>query len=260
MSERFIVFDVECTLDPQCPADPPKNPDMERVPAPPHHMVVSCAVLMFTWAKEESGRTLVAANPRLLGDKAGTESSILKGFANLMRDRPVLVSWNGRGFDIPVILARSFRSGIPAPWLWDRDVMDRYRGHMHIDLQEHMTNYGAGRAAKMAAFAKLVGWPGKLGVTGSDVPELWLSGDDGKARVRRYNLEDVGCQAAIFLRLMFMKGVLSLEEYQRSCESLLAAFDREPRFAELSSAIDRPSFLMNTPSEPASTAEHSTSS
>ncbi|RTL06406.1 hypothetical protein EKK58_05495 [Candidatus Dependentiae bacterium] len=244
-ADHFVVFDLEATPDPECPADPPKNPDQDRVPAPPHHRVVSCGIIVFAWTKDEQDNFLTVAKCRLLGDAVGTETSILQDFGSIMKHRPHLASWNGRGFDLPVIMARSFRCGIPTPWFWDRDYMDRFRGHRHIDLQDHTTNYGASRASRMAAFAKLAGWPGKLGVCGADVPQLWEEGDEGRAKVRRYNLEDVGCQSAILLRVLLMKGEISRTAYQKSAESLLSTFDRDQRFAELSAAIDRDRFLMH---------------
>ncbi len=246
MSEQYAVFDIECIGDPENPPDPPKNPEQfDRVPAAAHHVIVSCAILMFSWRQDGAYSYLQASTPRLLGDAAGSERSIVEAFSRFMGREPLLVSWNGRGFDLPVLTARSFRWGVQAPWMCRKDYTDRYRGNGHIDLQEHLTNYGAGRASKMAAFARLAGWPGKLGVSGADVPELWASGDDDKIRVRRYNLEDVGCEGAILLRWMYSKGDLTLEQYRRSAASLLEAYDKEPRFAELSAAINRDQFLLN---------------
>jgi predicted PolB exonuclease-like 3'-5' exonuclease len=159
--------------------------------------------------------------------------------------RPVLVSWNGRGFDLPLVIARAMRHGIVAPWLWDRDFEDRYRGSKHIDLQDAVSLRGAGRPSRMASFACLCGWPGKVGVDGSDVEGLWSSGEEGREAVRRYNLADVVEEAAILLRWMVCRGDMDMEEYRALASSLLGYVDSDPRLSVLRTEIKRDQFLMN---------------
>ncbi|MDI1444008.1 hypothetical protein [Polyangium sp. 6x1] len=236
----YVVFDFEAILDKDNPL--PEGADPDRVPAVPHLAIVSGAILALV---VESGHVRVQP-PRLLGGPAGgDEAAILRDFVGMVGERrPVLVSWNGRGFDLPLVIARSVRHGIVAPWLWDRDFEDRYRGNKHVDLQDAVSFRGAGRAARMASFACLCGWPGKVGVDGSDVEGLWAKGAEGREAVRHYNLADVASEAAILLRLLVCRGDLTLHEYRDAAGALLAHVDGDERLAVLRPEIDREIFLL----------------
>ncbi|TKD01867.1 ribonuclease H-like domain-containing protein [Polyangium fumosum] len=236
----FVVFDFEAILDAGNPL--PEGTDPDRVPAVSHLAIVSGATLALV---VEDGGVRVFA-PRLLGGpNGGDEPAIVRDFVKRVGDkRPVLVSWNGRGFDLPLVLARAIRHGVVAPWLWNRDFEDRYRGQNHLDLQDAVSMRGAGRASRMASFACLCGWPGKLGVDGSDVEGLWASGEEGREAVRRYNLADVASEAAILLRLLVCRGDLTLHEYRDAARALLAHVDGDERLAVLRPAINREIFLL----------------
>jgi hypothetical protein len=252
----FVVFDFEAIPDPENPPPPPREGAPEQMPAAPHHLAVSGAILPLVW----TDHGLLAYPPRLLGGKnGGDERAILEDFVELVakprRGGPfVLVSWNGRGFDLPFVVARCMRHGIVAPWLWDRDYQDRFRGELHLDLQDATSFMGAARAARMASFAKLCGWPGKVGIDGSDVPEAWAAGPAGQEIVRAYNLADVVQEAAILLRLMLCRGWLSPEGYGKVAQQLLSIVDADPRFGPVVELLDRERFLL-APAPPADAGE-----
>jgi hypothetical protein len=235
-----VVFDFEAIIDKGC--RPPQGTDPDRVPAAPHLEIVSGAIIALVSIEGQ----IRVQTPRLLGGPSGgDEAAILRDFVTMVGERrPVLVSWNGRGFDLPLVIARCMRHGVVARWLWDRDFEDRYRGSCHIDLQDAVSLRGAGRPARMASFASLCGWPGKVGVDGSDVEGLWASGEEGREAVRRYNLADVVEEAAILLRLMVCRGDLGLEQYRAAAASLLEHVDRDPRLSVLRTEIDRDRFLL----------------
>jgi len=236
----YVVYDFEAIIDPDNPL--PEGADPEKVPAVPHLQIVSGAIIALIAG---DGQVRVQA-PRLLGgSEGGDEAAILRDFVRLVGERrPVLVSWNGRGFDLPLVIARCVRHGVVAPWLWDRDFEDRYRGGKHVDLQDAVNLRGAGKPARMASFACLCGWPGKVGVDGAAVEGLWLSGEEGRAKVRRYNLTDVASEAAILLRLLVCRGDLEILDYQHAAQALLHVVDTDERLAVLRPEIDRARFLM----------------
>lgn len=234
----YVVYDFEAVVDRGNP--PPEGTDPEKVPSVAHLEIVSGALIALVL---DGPRTRVQA-PRLLGSPNYGESTILRDFVGMVgKHRPVLVSWNGRGFDLPLVIARCVRHGIVAPWLWDRDFEDRYRGTNHIDLQDAVSLRGAGKPSRMAAFACLAGFPGKVGVDGSDVEGLWNGGGFGQEAVRNYNLSDVVSEAAILLRVLMCQGTISLEEYQNAGRALLDHVDGDARLAPLRSLIDRPRFM-----------------
>jgi len=238
-----VVFDFEAILDQD--NKPPASPGGEEAPrvATPHMEIVSGAIIALVIGE---GPIRVQA-PRLLGGvMGGDEAMIVRDFVTMVAERrPVLVSWNGRGFDLPLVIARCMRHGIVAPWLWGRDFEDRYRGGNHIDLQDAVSLRGAGRPARMASFANLCGWPGKVGVEGADVEGLWASGEEGREAVRRYNLADVVEEAAILLRLFVCRGEITLDQYRPAAGALLGYVDTDPRLSVLRTEIKRDRFLLS---------------
>ena len=236
----YVVYDFEAVIDADNP--PPEGSDPDKVPAVAHLEIVSGAIVALVL---DGPRTRVQT-PRLLGAPAFGEVAIVSDFIQMVgKHRPVLVSWNGRGFDLPLVIARCVRHGIVAPWLWDRDFEDRYRGTNHVDLQDAVSLRGAGRPSRMAAFACLTGFPGKVGVDGSDVEGLWQSGESGKNAVRDYNLGDVISEAAILLRVLMCRGDITMDEYRQAGRALLDHVDADPRLTALRSVIDRRRFLMD---------------
>jgi 3'-5' exonuclease len=136
-----------------------------------------------------------------------------------------LVTWNGRGFDLPVINLRSLMHGIPCKWYYeDRDVRYRYSAEGHLDLMDFLGDFGAARNMKLGDVARLVGLPGKVGeVCGASVHDVYRGTlarseetefcDRKMAEVARYCLQDTLQTALIFLRTRFHLGKISRDEY-----------------------------------------------
>jgi DNA polymerase elongation subunit (family B) len=155
----------------------------------------------------------------------------------------VLVTWNGRGFDLPVINLRSLQHGVPCKWYYaDRDVRYRYSDTGHLDLMDFLGDYGAARNMKLGDVARLVGLPGKTGeVSGASVHDVYretlaksedLDFCSRKMReVARYCLQDTLQTAIIFLRSRYHLGKIDAVEYG----SCLDTFERSP---EVRDAID----------------------
>lgn len=139
----------------------------------------------------------------------GAERRLLAGFASSM-DVPAvhLVTWNGRGYDLPVLSMRSFKHGVPCRWYYaDRDVRYRFSVEGHLDLMDFYADYGSAKVAKLGDVARLVGLPGKTDMTGESVLELDREirehperEDEISARVGRYCLQDAMQTALLFVR------------------------------------------------------------
>jgi predicted PolB exonuclease-like 3'-5' exonuclease len=131
--------------------------------------------------------------------------------------RPRLVSFNGRGFDLPLLELCAFRYGISIPdWFAeDKKSFDqprnRYNTWAHFDLHEWLTNNGASRFnGGLSLAANLVGKPGKMDVAGHMVQDLW---DAGRAtEIHDYCRGDVLDTYFIFLRSRVVAGELDLDE------------------------------------------------
>ncbi len=134
-------------------------------------------------------------------------------------DKPTLVSFNGRSFDLPLLELAAFRFGISVPdWFstklksWDQ-YRNRYNQNAHLDLQELLTNFGASRLnGGLNLVANLLGQPGKMGVAGYMVQDLFHAGK--LAEINDYCRCDVLDTYFAFLRSSVVQGQLPLDREQ----------------------------------------------
>jgi predicted PolB exonuclease-like 3'-5' exonuclease len=190
-------------------------------------VVISCAL-----RSDDGFRVWSLAEP-----KSGEGEIIQRFFDGVEKLTPQIVSWNGGGFDLPVLHYRGLIHGVTAPRYWDmgegdyRDSRDfkwnNYisRYHMrHTDLMDLLAMYQPRGAAPLDQLARLMGLPGKLGMDGSAVWGAWL---DGRiAEIRDYCETDVVNTFLVFLRFQLMRGLLTATELQGELElvkSTLAA-------------------------------------
>lgn len=167
------------------------------------------------------------------------EQKVAALVAYLERTKPDLVTFNGRGFDVPVIVARALRYGIPMPWWYgDRSTRYRYSEHGHWDLADWLSDYGAGRFGSLHHAARLVGMPGKVGVSGGDVASL------SQAEVDAYCMTDVAQTAALALRCMLLRGTLAREQYRDAAARLVARIEANPATKVVAEHMDRNVFLL----------------
>ncbi len=123
--------------------------------------------------------------------------------------RAKLVSFNGRGFDLPLLELAAFRYGCSAQGHFSSS-RNRYGGN-HLDLMDWLGNYGACRlAGGLDVLAKLVGKPGKMDVSGEQVYEMHRAGRHQD--VNDYCLFDTLDTYFVFLRTRVLNGDLSLEQ------------------------------------------------
>lgn len=189
--------------------------------------------------------TMLPEGLGLLGHQAGTTMRRqVEAFAYLtwLDREAVIVSFNGRGFDLPLLIATAFAEGVPMPAVWSRNIEDRYRGDGHIDIMDHLTMRGSGKAPSMDACARRIGWPGKGETDGSMVSDLWAAGDF--ERVGNYCLSDVVQQAAILLRLQLTKRLINHATFDEAARALIGFCEADTRVSELVSKVDRDRFLL----------------
>ena len=134
----------------------------------------------------------------------------------LARYGATLVSFNGRGFDLPVLELAAYRFGISARDHFHDRYGRRYRyGSAHLDLNDWLGNFGACPInGGLNLLSKLLGKPGKMRVSGQDVWELFRQGLHKE--INDYCMFDVLDTYFVFLRSRVMTGDLDLEgEHQR---------------------------------------------
>ncbi len=139
--------------------------------------------------------------------------------------RPTFVTFNGRGYDLPVMELGAFRYGLSLPaWFnvksrsWEQS-RNRYNIDRHIDLQDFFSNFSAVRVSGgLNLLANLIGKPGKSGVDGSQVQQMY---DEGRVEeINDYCRCDVLDTYFVFLRTRVLTGELSLDDEQRLIESV----------------------------------------
>ena len=178
------------------------------------------------------------------------ERALLEDFSRFVgRARPVLVTYNGRSFDLPVIVMRSLCHAIALPWYYrDRDVRYRYSAEGHLDLCDWLAEHGAARAGKLDAIARLIGLPGKTGVDGSQVEGLYRAGQ--LASIESYCLGDVAQTALLFLRFRLLQGQIAPDAYRERTTALVDALAADGRVTEVFDQLSRER-LLGPPPPPA---------
>ncbi|MEK6805542.1 MAG: 3'-5' exonuclease [Pseudomonadota bacterium] len=178
-----------------------------------------------------------------LGEENSSEAELIrKFFDGLDRYKPTLVSWNGGGFDLPVLHYRALRHGVTAKTYWDTSGEAKWNSYIgryqfrHTDLMDVLALYQARNNAPLDEIAQLLGFPGKLGMDGSKVFEAWRAGK--LAEIRAYCETDVLNTWLIYLRFQLMRGQLSAETHQSEVQRVrqFLAGSQVPHWAEFSAA------------------------
>ena len=185
---------------------------------------------------------------RSLGTLADGEATLIQSFFKVIEKyTPQLVSWNGGGFDLPVLHYRALVNGVAAPKYWDLGEDDREfkwnnyiaRYHSrHTDLMDLLAMYQARANAPLDALAKLCGFPGKLGMDGSQV---WQAFSEGRlAEIRNYCETDVVNTYLMYCRFQLLRGGFSAAEYADEIVLVKTALNVEtaPHWAHYLRAFD----------------------
>ncbi len=172
---------------------------------------------------------------------------VARFFAGIEKTQPVLVSWNGSGFDLPVLHYRALKHGVVSRRYWDTGEFDQsfrfnnYLGRFHwrhIDLMDVLAGYqGRGRAS-LEHVAALLGLPGKLGMSGDKVWDAYRLGK--LEEIRAYCETDVLNTYLVLLRFELIRGRLAASAYEeeiaRAWEWLEAR--NEPHWRQFAAAWD----------------------
>jgi len=237
VDRSFLVLDIETIPDGDL-YRPPEKPSGTEKPFPPvyAHRIVVMGVL---WL--DASHRMMRLN--VLGD-GKDEAGVLSAFSDFMRkNEPDIVTFNGRSFDLPVIVQRSLRHGVPMPWFYARgDYRYRYSVAGHIDLCDLLSEHGAARYVSLDAAARLIGLPGKTGVDGSQVEGLWHAGQT--ETLKNYCLCDVAQTAFLFLRFRLLQGGLDVEGYRRAAAELHEKLAADERVAALFESADLDRLLL----------------
>lgn len=245
-SAEYLIIDIETIPD----TDRWSRPEAVESPFPPtwaHRIiVVGCLWLDHGYRLKRFG-VIGEPAPGSTDSLDQRERRLLEDFSRFVgRARPVLVTYNGRSFDLPVIVMRSLCHAIPLPWYYrDRDIRYRYSEDGHLDLCDWLADHGATRAGKLDAVARLIGLPGKLGIDGSQVESLYHAGQFDS--IQRYCLTDVAQTTLLFLRFRLLQGQIAPEIYRERTHALLDALAADGRVTEILDQLNRDHLLGPSP-------------
>lgn len=172
-----------------------------------------------------------------LGQEDSPEPELLRRFYDgIERFNPTLVSWNGSGFDLPVIHYRSLLHGVAAPRYWevgDDDTSFRYNNYLgrfhwrHTDLMDVLAGYQMRGYAPLDEVAAMLGLPGKMGMSGAKVWDAYLAGEIGA--IRDYCETDVLNTYLVYLRFELIRARLAEGQYQAEIDTVRATLGESER-------------------------------
>ena len=176
-----------------------------------------------------------------IGKIEDDEATVLRKFYELIeRYTPQLVSWNGGGFDLPVLHYRSLIHGISAARYWDMGEGDfgdsrdfKWNNYLscyhmrHCDLMDVLAMYNGRANAPLDQMAKLCGFPGKMGMDGSKVWDAFQQGQ--LQEIRDYCETDAANTYLMFMRFQLLRGVYNPQEYQAEIDRLYHHLNAQPQ-------------------------------
>ncbi|MDG0996729.1 MAG: 3'-5' exonuclease [Gammaproteobacteria bacterium] len=173
-----------------------------------------------------------------LGEEESSEKELIQRFfEGLEQHNPTLVSWNGGGFDLPVLNYRSLLHGVQAARYWETGNEDnsfRYNNYLsrfhwrHTDIMDVLAGFQPRASAKLDEVATMLGFPGKFGMSGADVWQTYQDG--GLADIRHYCETDVLNTYLVYLRFEMISGRMMPAQYDnaiKQAQDLLQASDKK---------------------------------
>ncbi len=176
-----------------------------------------------------------------LGKAGGDEKSLVQKFFRAIDKVPTLVTWNGSGFDLPVLNYRALRFGIQNRVYWDtgdfnknfrwNNYQSRYHKR-HVDVMEVLARYNNRAFGSLDEVSQLIGLPGKIGIGGDKVLDAYLNGQIEE--IQAYCDIDVLNTYLVFQRFRYIEGSLKKDQYLHELELTKNWLNRSrvPQFQE----------------------------
>jgi predicted PolB exonuclease-like 3'-5' exonuclease len=224
MHDRLLCLDIETVPDRDLvPAD-----WGHKFPKPMWHRVVAISVVEAVIERDDAGRERYRVECCRSGGEADwDERRLLQAWWRHFSDCSArVVTWNGKGFDLPVLRLRAMIYGIPAePWFTRGDKWNgytqRYAPDWHCDLMDQLADYGAHARMSLQEAAVALGLPGKIGGNGAEVADMVERGEVDK--VRAYCEADCLNLFVLYVRWAFLTGRLDAAGHDARCRASWSA-------------------------------------
>jgi predicted PolB exonuclease-like 3'-5' exonuclease len=198
---------------------------------PPFHKVVAISFLEARIDRTAGNEQYYLKYLKTGGKEDSTEQDLLEGmFSYLERIKPRLISFNGRSFDVPVLKYRAMKYGIQADWFYNsgdkwNNYNSRYSMNWHCDLLDCLADFGASTKIKLNEICSILGFPGKFGIDGSNIVQMY---DNGNIKqIRDYCETDVLNTYLLYLRFMHHRGDITTSGYNKAISDILMMIDNE---------------------------------
>lgn len=201
----------------------------------PFHKIVSIAAVI----ADDYGRFIKVGGFA----QEGSEKEILGAFLDYLNAKqPKLVSFNGRGFDLPMLLLRAMKYNLSAYAYFESDnpalnknkwenYRQRYSERFHVDLYDTLGHYGAGRSMRLDLVCAMSGLPGKFDVHGDEVYRLYFEGK--RREIDEYCQSDVLNTYWLYLKYELLAGNLTLEDYYATLAEFMHKIPQGRSYSEI---------------------------
>lgn len=217
-----------------------RNGGRSDFPSPPFHKIVAIGCLLADIELEDGGRESYHLKKLgCIGEEGDDEATLLTKFFDFGgREELRLVSFNGLGFDSPVLKLRALHHGLQVRWFMNHltDKWNNYQSknsyNYHTDLAECFGTFRG--MPKLDEVCTLAGLPGKLDVSGAKVYELHQQGK--MQEIRDYCETDVLNTYLLYLHHQHLGGILYPEmmadEVTKTREYLTAEGKKRPHLQQ----------------------------
>jgi predicted PolB exonuclease-like 3'-5' exonuclease len=150
-----------------------------------------------------------------------TEKQLIESFVNKIGHlSPQLVSFNGSGFDLPVLRYRAMIHGVFALGMHNRAYFHRYTDDC-LDLCDVLSSFSYGGKVKLDELSRIMGLPGKPG--GMDGSQVEAYFNEGRIQeIASYCKSDVVNTYRLWLRHELFRGRLDRKQFEFSDENSLS--------------------------------------
>ncbi len=207
--------------------------------------VVSIAAVVRTEKAGTVNLRLVAL-PKDVSDAAQCDEAKIVGrfLEQVGKTRPQLVGFNSQGADLRILVQRAVILGLVQrdfakrpnkPWEGP-DYFARASDH-NVDLKEILGGFGK-TTPSLHEMAVQCGIPGKMGVAGDQVVDLWLAGEHQK--IVAYNERDALTTYLLWLRMAHFCGFFDVSKYaieRKRVRDLLETESKTPARAHLTAYL-----------------------
>ncbi len=203
------------------------------LPIPFHQVVAISAVICDDYGKFEKVNSINGEN----------EEEMIKNFLDFIdKKQPKLVSFNGRAFDMPMLMIRAMKYNLSCLAYFEKENRElnknkwdnyrsRYSDRFHVDLMDHIGEFGAIRGLKLDLLCKMAGLPGKYDVHGDEVTELYYNNEIEK--IKEYCESDVLNTYWLYLKYELLKGLISKEDYMDNLFGFAEKLNEKKSYTEI---------------------------